>query len=449
MKISGTNVKNFLVGNKVLILILLISFSASLFYSFHFKIKPAVDARAYDNIASNIAAGNGYREDLGTDLAHDYAIARVGPFYEYFLAGIYKIFGHSYAMVWIFQALLHVLSAWLIYLVSLLIFQDTPWRKQAALVAAAIVGFYPDLIEISAMLMSETLYLFFICLSLYVFFRFLRQPGFGLAVGLGLVFGLAVLARPPVLFLLPVILFYFWQKKIWRPALLFLVTLSLVFIPWTVRNYQVYGQLMPFGAAGNYNFWIGNWHGSNGEQEPQPFQVAFASTHETKDINAESMRQFEKFVLQYPAEFLKLTVWRASKYFSVIRPMGFWFYQHGLGQALFIFSSAVASVILFVLGFGGMVKTIIKRDKQLYYLLALTIFTPLILFITVVETRYRFQIYPLLAVFAGYFSVGLFGQGNWRKNRILWIVLAIFAANGLLDLLLSLDRFKEKIAGFF
>ena len=32
-------------------------------HSFYFKIKPAVDARAYDRIAMNIIGGNGYVED--------------------------------------------------------------------------------------------------------------------------------------------------------------------------------------------------------------------------------------------------------------------------------------------------------------------------------------------------------------------------------------------------
>ena len=105
-------------SSKTLIIILAGSFLLSVGYAFHFRIEPAVDARAYDTIAQNIVSGNGYREDMQTDLAHDFAIARVGPLYEYFLAGIYEIFGHNYGPVWILQALLHALSAWLIYLAS-------------------------------------------------------------------------------------------------------------------------------------------------------------------------------------------------------------------------------------------------------------------------------------------------------------------------------------------
>lgn len=164
-------------SNKALFLILIGSFFVCLAYSFYFQITPVVDARAYDNIAQNIVNGNGYREHLTGELSNDYAIARVGPLYEYFLAGFYKILGHRYGPVWLAQALLHALTAWLVYLTVLTIFVDNEKKKKMGLWAAAIIGFYPDLIEISAMLMTETLYLFFTCLMFYLFFSLFLSAG--------------------------------------------------------------------------------------------------------------------------------------------------------------------------------------------------------------------------------------------------------------------------------
>src|SRR3989339_1840899 len=214
-------IKNFYQNNKVLLIILIGAFLASLAYSFYFRITPAVDARAYDTIAQNIVSGAGYREDLSRGVAFDQAISRVGPLYEYFLAGIYKVFGHHYEAVWLAQAGLRSLSAWLIYLTVLLILADHDKKKKIGLYAAAIFGFYPDLIEISAMLMTETFYLFLTVLLIYVFFAFVRRPGVYLAAALGLSAGLAVLARPPVLFLIPVFLFYLWRGKILGEGKLF------------------------------------------------------------------------------------------------------------------------------------------------------------------------------------------------------------------------------------
>lgn len=444
------NIKKICRDNKILLIILAVSLILSLAYSFYFRITPAVDARAYDVIAKNIVSGLGYREELSRNIAADQAISRVGPLYEYFLAGIYKIFGQHYELVWLTQAILHALSAWFLYLTARLIFSASERRKKIGLWAAAIFGFYPDLIEISAMLMTETLYLFLICLLIYVFFRYLRRSGVYSAVGFGLVAGLAILARPPALFLIPVILFYFWRKKLWRQAILFLLVLFMVFVPWTWRNYQIYHQLMPFGGSGALNFWIGNYHGGDGEQGLTEEQIQFLSSHEAKEVSSESIKQFKNFLISYPFEFIKLTFLRINKYFSIIRPMGFWFYQKGLGQLLFLLSSAAASVFLFVFSLGGILKAITVKDKRLYYLLAMTIFTPLIIFITVVETRYRFQIYPLLAIFAGYFMVRLsIDQPRWWLEKTLWLAVILVFSNGIIDLLLSLARFKERLGLFF
>ncbi len=441
--------KNWLAENKILILILSLSFALSLVYSFHFKITPAVDARAYDAIAMNLVEGRGYREDLGVDIQHDIAIVRVGPLYEFFLAGVYKIFGHHYGPVWVIQALLHALSAWLVYLVCILIFRGQEHSKKIGLWSAAIIGLYPDLIEISAMLMIETLYVFLVCLMLYVFFKNFNQINVRSVILLALIFGLTILARPPVLFLIPIIIFYFCRKRKLLFSVLFFSILFLVFVPWTARNYQVYGKSMPLGVAGSYNFWIGNHVGATGEQEQPQEAFDFIASHKIRDLSNESLKQAKNFVINHPVEFIKLTFLRTNKYFSVIRPMGFWFYQSGIGQLLFLLSSGLASIILFIFSLGGFIKVIKLKHELLNYLAAFTIATPLILFITVVETRYRFQIYPFLAIFSGYFIILLIKTHKWWLNKTLWFSSLIVFLNSAVDLLLSLEKIKEKLGLFF
>jgi len=440
---------SFWQGNKILILIVALSFAASLSYSFYFRIVPKIDARAYDVIAWNLVEGNGYRESLEGPIERDYAIIRVGPLYQFSLAGIYYIFGHHYEPVWIFHAILHALTVWLVYLTAILIFKENEARKKMAFFAAAAVGFYPDLIEISAMLLIETFYLFLFCLAFYVFFKYFNKDNVWSAVLLGLTFGLATLTRPPVLFLIPILFFYFYSKKKILLGGLFIMTILAVFIPWTVRNYNMYNRVAPFGVAGAFNFWIGNYHGANGEQEPSPDSWAYAREYGIIEVQAESVRQFKNFLIEYPGEFVKLTFLRVNKYFSVARPMGWWFYQKGIGQFIMLTSSAAASLFLFVFGLGGIIKAFRLSNERAKYLLAFTIITPLIIFITVVETRYRLQIYPLLAILAGYFAIGLLDKKRFWLNKILWISVGIIGSNGLLDILLNLGRIKERLDRFF
>jgi 4-amino-4-deoxy-L-arabinose transferase-like glycosyltransferase len=342
------------------------------------------------------------------------------------------------------------LTVWLIYLTALLMFAGDDKKKKIGLWAAAIIGFYPDLIEISAMILSETLYIFLVCLLIYIFFSYFYKNEIRQLIVLGFLAGLATLARPPVLLFVPIIFFHFYKKKqLWR-AVIFLLILIAVFLPWTVRNYMIYDKIMPFGVAGAFNFWIGNYHGGNGEQESKQEQYDFMASHETKEIPGESMRQFKAFLLNYPTEFIKLTFLRVNKYFSVIRPMGFWFYQTGISQLLFILSSAAASILLFVLGLAGFIKALKIKNSAVYYLMTFLILTPLIIFITVVETRYRFQIYPLLALLAGFFIMKSGSIKKWLLNdKIFLAALTIIMANGLLDLFLSFEKFKWRLGQFF
>lgn len=129
--------------------------------------------------------------------------------------------------------------------------------------------------------------------------------------------------------------------------------------------------------------------------------------------------------------------------------MGFWFYQSGIRQLIFVLSSAAASVFLFVFGLAGVLKAIIGKEKNLYYLLALSVFTPLIIFVTVVETRYRFQIYPLLAILSGFFIAELFGTTvRWWRNKVLWLAAGTVFLNGIVDLILNVNKIVDKFNRF-
>ncbi len=200
---------------------------------------------------------------------------------------------------------------------------------------------------------------------------------------------------------------------------------------------------MPFGGAGNYNFWIGNHPGGNGEQETGEEMANFLSEHGAIALYDASMPGFMSFVRAEPLEFIKLTILRANRYFSIIRPMGFWFYDTGWSQAAFVASSALASVLLFVFGLYGLMRAWREREPALSYLVALIILTPLILFVTVVETRYRFQIYPLLAVLAGFGAVDWVKEMGWKKKAFVAAV-ALVLVNGAADLAMSWELVAER-----
>lgn len=437
----------FLGEHKVLVFILGLSFIFSIFYAFYYQIEPKVDARAYDTIAQNIVNGIGYREDLSVSIENDYAIARVGSVYEYFLAGIYKVFGHSYAPVWAIQALLHSISALLVYLSSLLVFKDHKDKVGISLLSSAIFAFYPDLIEISAMLMTETLYLFFVCLFIYTFFLYMESRNTGTFIILGVVSGIAVLSRPPLLFCLFIVVYFLWRSASWKKVLIYTAIIGMIFTPWTVRNYLIFKQVMPFGIAGNLNFWIGNHVGANGEQEASDDLNTLIAAKQVKNLGNVALEEFRSFVFEHPTEFIKLSLMRVNKYFSIFRPMGFWFYDSGWSQILFVLSSGVFNLIVLVLSMSGFVYMyrVNELSLKMKYLLVFTLATPIILFVTVVETRYRFQIYPLLSLLSAYFVGVLYSQKRGIWLRTLGFLFSVVIVNGLIDLVINIQEFKYKL----
>lgn len=433
--------------NLILALVLFGTFLISIFYSFYFRIPPAVDARAYDNIAWNIVLGNGYRESLESPIEQDNSIIRVGPGYEIFLAAIYYIFGHNYEAVWIIQALLNVLTAGLAFLITKEIFQAR-WNYLIGITAAALIGFSPDLVTMQGMLMTETLGVFLIALTGYLFCRYYNalEKSWPPTLLLGLSLGAAALVRTPAAFLFFPIAAYLLLNKNWKHFLLVIVTVLVLFLPWIIRNYQIYGIFLPTNAAAGFNLLTGNHPGASGEQGDFSVLDRYPEWLSGVEVDRLATADATKFILQNPLEFLKLTIYRTSIYFSFARPTGFWFHLSGWSKAITVVSSAVYSAVLFVLGFFGIwqIRNLDGRERQLAkFLLAMLVMMPLAVVGIIIETRYRMLAYPLFAVFAGY-GLNLFWQKKleWRSSLVIAFLLF---SNTLFDVLRNFGRILERL----
>lgn len=421
----------------------------SLAYSFYFQVKPLVDARAYDNIAWNIAQGNGYRENLNGLLSNDQSIIRVGPGYEFFLAGIFYLFGHRLSIVWLAQAILMAFSFWLMYLTGQEVFKGRS-NYHLGIVAAILIGFSPDLITLQSMLMTELLGVFLLILSVYLFFKYYNDvaKSFWKTFLLGLFLGAAGLVRTPALFLfVPMAGYFIWIKE-YKKLIIFVISVAVLFIPWTVRNYEVFGKFIPTNAAGGYNLLTGNHLGASGEQGDN-LSVSFedyVNKFGYVGANDKATSQALHFIKSYPIEFAKITLKRVSIYFSFARPTGFWFHLHGLSKALTLILSSAYSIILFILGFWGILQTtkLEQEDKiRGYFLLGLLVMMPISIIGIVVETRYRFLSYPFFALFAGLAVEDILKRRILLKPALL--VAGLLLMNTAFDVFRNLDRIFGKI----
>ncbi len=435
---------------KIVLLLCMVVAVVSEIYSFHFQITPAVDARAYDKIAWNIAQGNGYRENLSGPLSEDQSIIRVGPGYEFFLAGIFYIFGHHLEVVWIIQALIMALSFFLIFMASREVFRES-WSFYLGLASAILIGFSPDLITLQGMLMSEVLGVFLVILTIYIFFKYYNNPDkpIWLASLVGLSLGAAGLVRTPALFLvLPILGYFIWIKR-YKHLAAFLFAVVILFVPWTARNYEVFNEFIPTNAAGGINLLIGNHPGASGEQgDPSATLDQYMSNYGFAKADKKAANEAIHFIITHPFEFSKITLKRISIYFSFARPTGFWFHLHGISKAITLVSSVVYSVVLFVFGSWGIAQAlkIHKEDRPRgWLLLAMLVMMPVAIVGIVVETRYRFLAYPFFAIFAG------LAVEDIIKRRIIWkpalIVACLLFLNTAIDILRNFERILGKVKG--
>lgn len=422
----------------------ILSFLFSLSYSFYFRVKPSVDARTYDDIGWNLAQGLGYRASLDSLPGLDQSIIYSGPGYELFLSGVYRVFGHRYEPVWILQALFHALSALFVFLISRRVFRNQ-WSDGLGLVAAAFVGFSPDLITNASMLLTENLAIFFMLVAVYFFFRYRDSFALRDLSILAIAFVAAVAVRTPIIFLLLLFFAYIVYHRRWLHALVLLVLFVGVFTPWAARNWRVYEAFIPFNANAGIQFAVGNHDGATGEQEPFPIIGTYFSELGVVVAERQLARDAFAFIVDHPFTFLKTSLYRTSIYFSFARPNGFWFHLHGVAKMATIIASSLWAFLLFAFGFLGLAKigALSPADRtSARWLAAMLVLMPLAIVFVVVETRYRFLSYPFLALFAGFGAQEFFTRRvGWRAS---FAVFMFVFANTTFDVVRNFDRIVDR-----
>ncbi len=219
---------------------------------------PVMDSLYHHEWALDIVAGG----TPGTD-----AFFR-GPMYPYFLAALYKISGSSIAFAVLVNHILGALTAGFVYLTARELFS-----RSVALVAGLAVASYWVLIYMEGDLLVETLFMFFNAASLLFLTMGIRRRHLVYLAAGGLALGLATITRPSVMVFFPAIPLAIWLawpreaggKRGWiAQSIVVAVACALPIMPVMIRNYQVAHAIVPVGASGGVNFYIGNNPASDG-----------------------------------------------------------------------------------------------------------------------------------------------------------------------------------------
>ncbi|MEK7630448.1 MAG: glycosyltransferase family 39 protein [Patescibacteria group bacterium] len=391
---------------RAVIIIACLSAMLSLAYAFYYHDRPRADALGYDRIGWNLAQGNGYIEDVANidRPAEDWAINRVGPGYQFFLAGLYFLFGHQVWVVWVAHALLRVVSTVLVWLIARKLFPDD---ARTALVAALLFALSPDFILVSGLLLTETLYaavMLAALLGVLAIFE-IRRPATGLTLITGFFFAVALLVRPTTLFVVMLFCAILIYQKRWRELVASLVLPILIVGSWSVFATMRFDRFILTTGVGAYDLWVGNSPGATGGFEKTPEVQEARNTMSHKELDAYSKKKYWEFFTTQPLEFMQLQVRKTTLYFSTLRPGGYWphLYARAIELRATLAASMLWTIALFVAGIAGaLVLFQTRQDLGMRFLLGAALLQPISVIPLIVETRYRYPLLLLLIFFGAY-----------------------------------------------
>ena len=314
------------------------------------------DEREYLGLARSVAAGRGFTYDPSqTGTTQQFGRA---PGYPLFIAAIGATaarYESSPLRLKVAQAIVGAVVVWLLGLIA--------WRAvgpRGGVIAAAIAAVYPPLVWMSAYVLSETVYSLVALAAVYVLdvamerARAHRAGGAGVLAA-GLLAGVATLTRPVMLFFIPLALVWIVRRRAVL-AIAFLAAVLAVVLPWTARNYRVYGQFVLVASEGGVTFWTGNHPLARGDgdlaanPDLKRAELEFRRSH--PGLTAEQLeplyyRDAFRSIREHPGRWLLLL---AKKAFYTVVPIG---PSYTLHSVKYLVASVASYVLLLPFAVAG------------------------------------------------------------------------------------------------
>jgi len=377
-------------------------------------------------------------------VAHDMLGTKViwqSPAYPYLIAAVFKLFGENLNYLFLFQILWGIVSVYLLYQITLFLFDN----QRMALLAAGLMAVYSPLIMYECVALRDLPIAYANVLVVYFLLRALRtgyQKYFLLA---GFFTGWATVLRPGLLAM--ALLLYLWavvrggMKKKFIAVLLFVGGLMVLIVPLAVRNFTL-GQKTLIEASSSSVFWSANAYDSTGigyahsAKEPELVQ-------ETQSRVWPTLKAWWREVQLHPKSYAQLYGRKLKMLFNGYEIPGNLSYdlarenstvlKMAFGNFFFMAPLSILGIFLALPRFSS---------ANLLYLFTAALSFFILMF--QVEGRYRLGVVPFLIIFAA-FSV----HWAWEKFRCRqWGKLGIMGTV-LVGLVLFTRPDEQVIAAYF
>jgi len=232
------------------------------------------------------------------------------------LGCIYSIFGYQPLIARLIFALLGVAIVGLIYLLARCLFSEN-----VAFVSGLIASLYSYLVFYSVTLVTETPFILFLLLSLFIAIELRRVEKTGYWILLGLSLTITILFRMAVIFFVPFLIiwiFYARRKFVWKSLIPFAMII-LALLPFTIRNYMIWGRFMVLESQFGHVFWNGNHPKHYGTFHPYqvfPIPEDVLASQNDAEITSRLLKMGLENVIRDPGHFALLTLTRLREYFT-------------------------------------------------------------------------------------------------------------------------------------
>ncbi|MDF0672785.1 MAG: glycosyltransferase family 39 protein [Nitrospira sp.] len=211
----------------------------------------AVD-QLFDRLAWNLATLHQFTADGVNPAAH------VGPLYPLVLAGFYTFVGHRPEWVPMLHVLFDLGTAWCMYRVATAL-----WGSWIGAWTAALVFLYPAYWTYDPRIRSEALLTLLMSVWLWATVVCRQSPSSRRCAFVGLAAGVTILCKPVVLALALLLTGLLWidrdrlSRKIGY-VIVYGATCATLIIPWSLRNYVVFHDIVPVSAGIGAGLWMGS-----------------------------------------------------------------------------------------------------------------------------------------------------------------------------------------------
>lgn len=349
------------------------------------------DSRQYLAVARNVRAGRGPL----LDARHR---AFRAPGYPLLVAGLQAAIRDDLLLLRIAQALLMAGLPGLVWLLG-----RELGAPRAALLAAGAAAVWPHFVYFSPLVLTEMPLALLLVAATWALLAARNKGSAGLALGGGLLLGIATLTHFSLAFYLAALL-PVWllarpaPDRPWRLWLLALAGWTLALAPWTARNARVLGAFVPFSTHAGEHLWEVLGPEATGGPMVDSIRHWPEGLRELGEVERQRLlvARTREHVLAHPGQALALAPKKLARLWSPLPN------DPGHRRPALVALSLASAVPAFLLAAVGLARAVRARRVPLWPLLLPLVYVSAVhATISMGSVRYRIPFEPFLLLLAG------------------------------------------------